>query len=110
MNAAERRPPYYLGIDLGGTNIKSGVVDDRGRPLSSVSIETEAERGPEVGIRNLAEAGQKAVAASGLSWDEIVGVGLGSPGTMDLSRGMLLEPPTCRAGTSFRSGTCWPRN
>jgi glucokinase len=82
-----------LGIDLGGTNIKSGVVDDDGKPLSSVSLETEAERGPDVGINNLAEAGRRAVSASGLSWDEIRGVGLGSPGTMDLPSGMLLEPP-----------------
>jgi glucokinase len=93
MSSAGRRPPFYLGIDLGGTNIKSGVVDDLGQPLSSVSLETEAERGPEVGVNNLAEAGRQAVAASGLTWDQIVGVGLGSPGTMDLSRGMLLEPP-----------------
>ena len=93
MSAVQRRPPFYLGIDLGGTNIKSGVVDDLGRPLSSVSLETEAERGPEIGIRNLAQAGKDAVTQSGLSWDEITGVGLGSPGTMDLPRGMLLEPP-----------------
>ncbi len=93
MSAVHRRQPFYLGIDLGGTNIKSGVVDDLGRPLSSVSLETEAERGPEVGISNLAQAGKQAVVESGLSWDDITGVGLGSPGTMDLSRGMLLEPP-----------------
>jgi glucokinase len=93
MSAANRRAPFYLGIDLGGTNIKSGVVDDLGHPLSSVSLETEAERGPDAGIKTLAEAGRRAVAASGLTWDEITGVGLGSPGTMDLSRGMLLEPP-----------------
>ncbi len=93
MNSADFRPPFFRGIDLGGTNIKCGVVDDFGHPLSSVSLETEAERGPEVGIENLAEAGRRAVAASGLSWDQIAAVGLGSPGTMDLSRGMLLEPP-----------------
>jgi glucokinase len=93
MSAAERRPPFYLGIDLGGTNIKSGVVDNSGRPLSSMSLETEAERGPDVGINNLAESGRRAVTASGLSWDEIAGVGLGSPGTMELRSGMLLEPP-----------------
>jgi len=93
MSSAGSRPPFYLGIDLGGTNIKSGVVDDLGQPLSSVSLETEAEKGPVVGIENLAEAGRRAVSASGLSWDQITGVGLGSPGTMDLSRGMLLEPP-----------------
>lgn len=93
MNAFDPRPPFYLGIDLGGTNIKSGVVEDTGRPLSSVSIETNADLGPEVGIENLAKAGRMAVEASGLRWDQIAGVGLGSPGTMDLSRGMLLEPP-----------------
>ena len=49
-DAAGRRPPYYLGIDLGGTNIKSGVVDDAGRALSFVHIETQAELGPAVGI------------------------------------------------------------
>ena len=48
MSAHDRQPPYYLGIDLGGTNIKCGVVDDAGQPLSSVSLETEADRGPEV--------------------------------------------------------------
>jgi glucokinase len=42
MSAALRPPPFYLGIDLGGTNIKSGVVDDTGRPLSSATLETEA--------------------------------------------------------------------
>jgi glucokinase len=93
MSAPEPRPPFHLGIDLGGTNIKSGVVDDAGRPLSSVSMETEAEKGPEVGVENLAESGRRAVKESGLGWDQIAGVGLGSPGTMDLSRGMLLEPP-----------------
>lgn len=93
MNASDPRPPFYLGIDLGGTNIKSGVVDDTGRPLSSVSIETQADRGPELGVENLAKAGRLAVEASGLRWDQIKGVGLGSPGTMDLSKGMLLQPP-----------------
>jgi glucokinase len=93
MSDEGRRPPFYLGIDLGGTNIKSGVVDDEGRPISSISLETEAERGPVVGLANLAEAGRRAVKASGLSWDEIVAVGLGSPGTMDIRGGMLLDPP-----------------
>ncbi|QDV37070.1 ROK family protein [Tautonia plasticadhaerens] len=93
MSVKERRPPFYLGIDLGGTNVKSGVVDDDGRSLSSVSLETHASRGPEAGVATLAEAGREAVEASGLSWGEIAGVGLGTPGTMDIPAGMLLEPP-----------------
>jgi glucokinase len=90
---AAPRPPFYLGIDLGGTNIKSGVVDDTGRPLSSVSVETDAVRGAEAGVNHLAEAGRLAVQESGLTWADIVAVGLGSPGTMDIAAGMLLDPP-----------------
>ena len=62
-SAADHRPPLYLGIDLGGTNIKSGIVDDRGCPLSSISLPTLAASGPEAGLAQLAEAGRRAVAA-----------------------------------------------
>ncbi len=93
MSVADRRPPFYLGIDLGGTNIKSGVVDDRGQALSSISLETEAEHGPEEGMDHLAEAGRRAVEASGLAWGDVAAVGLGSPGTMDLEAGVLIDPP-----------------
>jgi len=93
MNPSNPTSPFYLGIDLGGTNIKSGVVDDHGLPLSSVSVPTHAELGGKKGLDSLEQAARLAVEASGLSWDEIVAVGLGSPGTMDIEQGMLLEPP-----------------
>jgi glucokinase len=101
MSSESFSPPYFLGIDLGGTNVKSGVVDNLGRPLSSVSVSTEAERGPEVGVDNLVAAGQQAVAASGLDWGQITSVGLGSPGTMDLYLGLLLEPPNLPGWDNF---------
>jgi glucokinase len=101
MSDQELRPPFYLGIDLGGTNIKAGVVDDIGRPLSAVSVETRADRGPEAGVEALAEAGRQAVAQSGLGWGRIAAVGLGSPGTMDLAAGMLLEPPNLPGWDNF---------
>ena len=101
MSVGERRPPFYLGIDLGGTNVKAGVVDDAGVPISSVSIETHADRGPEAGVRTLAEAGRLAVEASGLGWAEILGIGLGTPGTMDIQAGLLLDPPNLPGWTDF---------
>ncbi len=45
----EARPPFFVGIDLGGTNIKVGVVDDSGRPLSWLSIPTQADSTPDDG-------------------------------------------------------------
>jgi glucokinase len=91
--ADDRRPPYFLGIDLGGTNIKSGVVDDLGRPLSFLQVQTEASLGAEVGLDHLARIARRAVETSGLGWDDVATVGLGSPGTMDIRAGLLLDPP-----------------
>ena len=101
MSGQGGKPPYYIGIDLGGTNVKAGVVDDDGRPLSSISRPTEADRGPEVGLANLEDAAHKAVEASGLSWDQVRAVGLGSPGTMDIRAGMLLNPPNLPGWVNF---------
>jgi glucokinase len=88
----EFKKPFYLGIDLGGTNIKAGVVDDSGKPVSQVSLLTEADKGPMLGLSNLEKAGRWAVNESGLEWSEIASVGLGSPGPMDLRTGCLIDP------------------
>lgn len=101
MGTAVGRAPFYLGIDLGGTYIKSGVVDDAGRPISSVSLETNPARGPEQGLLTLAEAGRRAVSAAGLTLGEIQAVGLGSPGTLNLERGMLIDPPNLPGWTNL---------
>jgi glucokinase len=84
--------PYYLGIDLGGTYIKAGVVSDTGESLSYVREETEATLGPENGVANIIRAAQKAVTDSPLSIDDIIAVGLATPGTMDIPAGMLIGP------------------
>ena len=83
----------FLGLDLGGTNVKAGVVDDNGSVISSRSVPTEAIQGPDVGVANIVNAGRQAVAAAGIPMDRIVAVGLATPGTMDIPNGMLLEPP-----------------
>ena len=85
----QSQAPFFVGIDLGGTNIKVGVVDDLGRPLSWLSIPTEVERGPEDAARRMGEAVPQAVREAGLEPEGIARVGLGSPGSMDIPRGVL---------------------
>lgn len=89
----EAKAPFYAGVDLGGTNIKVGVVDDLGRPLSWTSIETLAEQGADDAVGRMAQALQSAIRKAGLKPGDIRRVGLGSPGTMDIPAGLLLEPP-----------------
>lgn len=89
---AQARAPYYVGVDVGGTNIKVGVVDDDGQPLSWISIATHAERGPQDAIGRMAAAVDEAVGRAGLTKQAIARIGLGTPGTMDVERGILLTP------------------
>jgi len=93
MSSTRGPAPYYLGIDVGGTNVKAGVLDAEGNSLSRVSVPTEAEEGPVRGVANICRAGEQAVAEAGLQRTDIRAVGLATPGTMDIQAGMLLNPP-----------------
>ena len=85
--------PLYLGVDVGGTNIKIGVVDDQGRSVAATAIRTLQERGPGDAIQRVCRAVRALLAEAGLSLDEVAAVGLGTPGTMDIPRGLILQPP-----------------
>ena len=92
ISAKDAVPPFYAGIDLGGTNIKCGVVDDQGRPLAYVATDSQIERGPEQGARRMADTVRQAISEAGLTMQQIASVGLATPGTMDIPSGMLLHP------------------
>jgi glucokinase len=72
--------------------MKAGVVDDTGRPLSSVSLPTEVHRGQELGLQRMCETIRAAVAAARLSMSNIAAIGVATPGTMDIPGGMILDP------------------
>jgi glucokinase len=101
ISLEQAEAPYYVGVDLGGTNIKVGVVDNCGRPLSWTSIETHADRGAESAVSRMAEAVKTAVGQAKLQPRDIRRVGLGSPGTMDIPAGLLLEPPNLPGWNHF---------
>lgn len=86
------KPPFFVGVDVGGTNIKIGVVDDAGTVLHHFSIPTRIRRGPEDGAKRMGEAVRRAIRESGIRRRDVGGVGLGTPGTMDVPAGMLIQP------------------
>jgi glucokinase len=91
IDVACAQKPLFLGFDVGGTSIKLGLVDDLGRPLAHTKIDTEEERGPRDAVKRARGAVDKMLAQIGLSV-ELSGIGLCVPGTMDIPRGMFLEP------------------
>lgn len=85
--------PLFLGIDVGGTNIKIGLVDDLGKTFGYVSIETDEPRGPADAMQRVVDASKLMLNGIGVSLSRIARVGLGTPGSQDIPRGMLIEPP-----------------
>jgi glucokinase len=84
---------HYVGIDLGGTNIKGGVVDAQGKVLHFESIETEGEQGRDHVLDRMAMLAGKVRDAAGIPRDQIAGVGIGSPGPLNTRTGIIHEAP-----------------
>ena len=77
----------YIGIDLGGTGIKAGVVDEKGAILAKASCPTLPERGYEAVIRDMASLAIQV--DSGHDIGEIKAIGVGLPGIMDPRSGRI---------------------
>jgi len=86
------RPPFFAGVDVGGTSIKIGIVDDQGRTLCYTSFPMEDQKGPQYSVDRIRDTINDLLHSSSLSADALVGVGLGTPGSMDVKRGYILEP------------------
>lgn len=91
MGLSDRRKnSCYLGIDIGGTNIRLGVVDDKGKILLRKRLPTLKEQGKEVVIVRLLKAINSIIGDSKYT---IRGIGIGCPGPLDSKRGIVLSPP-----------------
>ena len=82
-----------IGIDIGGTFIKAGVVDEKGRVLSRAKLPTGVPEGRKAVIRNIAAAAIEARERAGLPWRRICAVGLGSPGVFEQPSGIVYHSP-----------------
>ena len=83
------QPDYYIGIDLGGTNIVAAVVDEYGTIYGRASRKTNAPRPYQEILTDMAECAKEAAIESGIFFDDIKSVGIGSPGAIEKSTGMI---------------------
>jgi len=81
---------YAIGVDLGGTSIKLGIVTSTGRILKKISIRTEAEKGPKKVIANIIAGIDELIASSSY---KISGIGIGCPGVVTPGKGIVEDPP-----------------
>ena len=80
----------YIGIDLGGTNIAAGIVDENGNIICKGSVPTLRERGNDAIVADMAKLAIKLVKEAGLEISDIKSVGIGCPGTIDNDNGVVV--------------------
>lgn len=81
---------YYIGIDLGGTFIKGGIVDDTGHIVIQDKVPTESEKGASVVATNIAKLCQMLLKKVNMTASDIVGIGMGVPGMIDSAKGEVV--------------------
>ncbi len=86
----------FIGLDVGGTSMKAGVVDDSACVLGHISLPTEASKGQEHGLERMCETIRQAASCSGVTMKDIAAIGVATPGTMDIPGGIILDPPNLK--------------
>ena len=93
-----------IGIDLGGTNIAVGAVNERHEIIARCSVPTGAERPAQAVIADMCAAVEEALRRAGLTAADCASIGIGSPGTCDPETGVVAraynlgwkDVPVCR--------------
>lgn len=82
--------PYYIGVDIGGTNIKAGIISERGDILSMAVASTHADRPQNEVFHDIVAVVEEVIADSKQPRSAILGVGIGTPGSVDSGTGVVL--------------------
>ncbi|AEE96034.1 ROK family protein [Mahella australiensis] len=81
---------YIAGIDLGGTTIQTVLTDENYNIVTKYKSDTLAKEGPDAVIERMMDAIDHVLEESKLSKEDLLGIGLGIPGLMDIEKGISL--------------------
>ncbi len=81
---------HYIGIDLGGTHIAAGIVNDKGQVLSKAEKPTLAERPYQDVVRDMGACCHEALEQAELQVEDAGGIGIGIPGVADNTTGTVI--------------------
>jgi len=83
----------YVGIDLGGTNIKLGCFDSNLNLLGKTSVATKADLGPAAVVDKMLESVKGLLAEAGHSLRDLSAAGVGTPGPAKYNEGIIIASP-----------------
>ncbi len=80
---------YYIGVDLGGTNIAIGIVNENFEIVKKGSTPTKPERGADAIVADMAALSRKLLEEMGLTLDDVASAGVATPGTANNETGVV---------------------
>lgn len=86
----------YIGVDIGGTTIKIGLCNSEGELMHKFEGATEANKGADHVVNNIAQYVKRVVDGAGARWDHIAGIGVGMAGFLDIPNGYVKLSPNLR--------------
>jgi glucokinase len=89
----KKRKTYWVGFDLGGTKMMAAVFDAELNLVGRARKKTRPQRGARAGLARIVETVNEALETSGVSANSVAGIGVGSPGPLDLEKGVVLDLP-----------------
>lgn len=81
--------PVWIGFDLGGTKMLAVVFDEDFKPLGRRRRKTKGSEGAKAGVERIIETIEQALDDAGVDADRVAGIGIGCPGPIDPSKGMI---------------------
>ncbi len=84
---------YVVGVDLGGTKISTALSDLEGKIINQTTIPTDAHEGEMPVLNRIINSIEKVVNDSAISYEDIKGIGIGSPGPLDAKQGIIITTP-----------------
>lgn len=85
------RQKFWIGFDLGGTKMMATVFDGRFKPLGRERKKTRGHEGVKAGLDRLITTIHEALQQAQVGVEDLAGIGIGTPGAVDLDRGVILE-------------------
>ncbi|MEZ6056794.1 MAG: ROK family protein [Planctomycetaceae bacterium] len=89
----EQKKQYWLGFDLGGTKMLAQVFDRQFKPIGKARKKTKASLDADAGLNRVADTIRDALEDAKITAPELLGIGIGCPGPVDMDRGVVLDPP-----------------
>jgi glucokinase len=80
---------YFIGIDVGGTSMKMGLISAAGEVLAESEHLTHKEEDPNGVISCMVKEARQLAVGAGVAWEKIGGVGVGLPGFLDIPKGVV---------------------